>query len=243
MARKRQLNRKEFLALTVTSVGAGAWLLACGSGDDDDGTGGAGPSAGTGGTTGGTSGAGGKGGAGATGAGGTGTGATGAGGTGTGATGAGGTGTGATGAGGTGTGATGAGGTGAGGTGAGGTGAGGTGAGGTGAGGTGAGGGSGGGASANCIDLSFEQTNDWPHDHIPADMAARETFFDALMAHINGATPTMPFTLPMEGITPHTHTITFTAGEIAMLKGGGSVSKMKDTDDVDDMHTWSIGCG
>jgi hypothetical protein len=140
-----------------------------------------------------------------------------------------------------GTGPTGMGGTGP--TGMGGTGAGGTGAGGTGAGGT---GGSGGGTSANCVGLTFEQTNDWPHDHIPADMAARNTFLEALAAHINGATATMPFNVPTEGMgMGHTHAITFTAQEIATLKGGGTVTKFKgmDADAIADEHEWEISCG
>jgi hypothetical protein len=260
MAGKRQMDRKDFLALTITSVGAGAWLLACG-GDDDDGgtggTGGGGPTAGKGGTGGsggtGPTGMAGKGGTGPTGSGGTGP--TGSGGTGP--TGSGGKGgTGPTGSGGKGgTGPTGSGGAGAGGTGAGGaagTGSGGmSGGSGAGAGGTGgsgggsAGGGAGGmGGGMSCMDLEVEQTAPATgHTHIPMG-AAGETFLEALAAHINGPMATMPFTQPADGMgTPHTHEITFTQQEITMLRGGGTVTRTTDSDDTMHTHTWELSCG
>jgi hypothetical protein len=247
MAGKRQMDRKDFLALTITSVGAGAWLLACGGDDDDGGTGGTGG----GGPTAGKGGSGGSGGTGPTGSGGKGgTGPTGSGGTGpTGSGGKGGTGAGGTGAGGAGgTGAGGAGGTGAGGAGAGGAGAGGMsgGAGTAGTGGSGggsAGGGAGGmGGGMSCMDLEVEQTDPATgHTHIPTG-AAGDTFLQALAAHINGPMATMPFTEPSDGTPAHTHTITFTQQEITTLRGGGTVTRRSSMDNGHD-HEWELSCG
>jgi hypothetical protein len=219
----RSISRQEFLVLSIT-VGTAAFV---GCSDDP-----ASPPA-TGGTGNGTGG----GGSGTTGGGGSGGSATGGGGT----TGGGGSGT--TGGGGSGGSATGGGGAGgSGGGGAGGGGAGGGGAGGGGAGGGGAGGGGAGGGGGMCGTADILHTSNMGHTHI--EMKAMVVA--SLKTHINGATPTADFILPNAGNPQpdgHPHTLKFTANEIAMLKGGGTITgKMSEQDDTGHRHTYTISC-
>jgi hypothetical protein len=215
----RSLNRKDFLIVTVTAVSASV-IAACGD-DPVTPTGTAG-----------------------TGTGGSGTAGTGTAGTGTAGTGTAGTGTAGTTSGGTSAGTGGAsGGTGgaSGGTGGASGGTGGTGgaSGGTGgaSGGTGGGGGSGGASGGMCGTASITQTSNEQHDHIPADPA---TLKADLKAHINGATATMEFTLPMDG--NHVHKITLTAQQVTTLKGGGMVTGVTSTQDNTHTHVYTISC-
>lgn len=228
----RSLNRKDFLVLTVSSAAITAFLEACGT-DDPAPTGTAGTGAGGTGTAG-------------TGTAGTGTAGTGTAGTGTAGTGTAGTGTAGTGTAGTGTAGTGTGGMagsggaagGSGGKGGSGGASGGSGGSGGAAGGSGGGGGGGGGM---CGAVSIMQTSSEQHDHIPDDPT---TLKNDLKTLINGATPTMNFTLPMDGPNPgHTHVLKLTVQEAMMLKGGGMITgKKTETDATNHTHTYTIGC-
>jgi hypothetical protein len=210
MSSKRPINRKQFLALTVSTVAAST-LAACGE-DTPTPAGGSG----SGGTTGGTPPAGGTPGTSGGGAGGS-----------------------ASGSGGSPSSGTGPGGTGGGGAGgaSGGGGAGGGGAGGGGAGGGGAGGA--GGGMCNGTLMVTETDDQTQHDHIPDNPA---TFLMDLKNHINGATAMMPFTLPLEGQTPHPHTITLTMQQVMTLRGGGMVTGIVSSNDDDHTHEYTIAC-
>jgi hypothetical protein len=88
-----------------------------------------------------------------------------------------------------------------------------------------------------CGTVSIMQTSTEMHDHIPADPAMLKA---SLKTHINGAMSTMAFTLPMDG--GHVHTITLTAGQVTMLKGGGMVTGITSTNDMNHTHVYTIGC-
>jgi hypothetical protein len=211
----RSLNRKDFLVLTVSATAIAAFLEACG-GDDPATT---------------------------TGAAGTGTGGSGTAGTGTAGTGTAGTGTAGTGTAGTATGGSSSG-SNTGGSATAGTGTGGVagGSGGASGGSGGASGGSGGaGGGGMCGAVSIMQTSNEMHDHIPDDPTMLKADLKTL---INGATPTMKFTTPKDGMgAGHTHTITLTVPEAVTLKGGGMVTgKKTDADDTQHSHTYTIGC-
>jgi hypothetical protein len=247
-----QLDRKDFIKLTITVVTTACLAPACseedpattptgGSGGGP--TGGAAPGgAGAGGTagsatggmsgtpTGGTAGS-------ASGSGGS---ASGAGGAGAGGTGAGGAGAGGTGAGGAGAGGAGAGGGGRGGAGAGGAGAGGGGRGGAGAGGAAAGAGGGGGMMCMQNNFGIMQTSAEMHDHLPL-MGGMSTTANFVMQVNAGVDFT--FTLPMDN--GHTHSIMITAAECTTLRGGGMVTgKMASSGGTPaHTHTYTIECG
>lgn len=237
----------------TTSGSSGSTSGAAGKGGGGaGGSAGTNSTAGTGGSGGSTAGTGGSGGAGTSGSAGTaGNGGAGAGGAGAGGTAGGGAGGG--GAGGT------AGGTAGGGTGGGGTAGGGTG--GTagafgGAGSGGSGGASGGAAGAGgkgggtCGTLSFAQNTNCmpracqPHDHVPNNAQQAMMFFQDLLDHINGPDALMPYALPTEGPTPHTHALIFTQDEIDTLRSGGTLTaKTPEPDELDEVHIYTISCG
>jgi hypothetical protein len=223
----RSINRKDFLVLTVSSAAITAFLEAC---SDDPAT-----PMGTAGT-----GTGGSGTAG-TGTAGTGTAGTGTAGTGTAGTGTAGTGTAGTGTAGSGTAGTGTAGTASGGmagTGSGGSGGAAGGSGGASGGSGGASGGAGGGGGGMCGAVSIMQTSAEAHDHIPDDPTMLKADLKAL---INGATPTMNFTVPMDN--NHTHVLKLTVQEAMTLKGGGMITgKKTETDATNHTHTYTIGC-
>jgi len=266
MTQSQRLDRKSFLKLTISIAGAsatGGWLIGCSSGEDPEG------GSGSGGTNSAGSGAGGKAGSGTGGTGGSSSGTSGAGGgssgttsTGGGAgkgaggsagTASGGAGTGPGGSGGTTAGAGGSmGGTAGTGGGAGGTGGsalGGAGSGGKGTGGSAGGsGGSAGSGGSKCTALTMSQETMCamqcaPHDHIPMDANARDTFFEELLAHITGPDALEPFRVPTEGPPggEHPHDIQFTQQELDTLLAGGTImNKQKVADEIEDYHEWTI---
>jgi hypothetical protein len=106
-------------------------------------------------------------------------------------------------------------------------------------GGAGGGGGAGGSGGGMCGTAKVMQTSQGQHDHIPMDPAQ---FLMDLKNHINGATATMMFTLPAEGQTPHTHTITLTAMQVMTLKSGGMVTGVESSEGDDHSHEYTISC-
>lgn len=230
----RSINRKDFLIVTVSAVGASVLAAGCGddpvtpSGTAGTGTGGSGTAGtgtagtGTAGTTAGTGTSGSTSGGTSAGTGGS------SAGTGGSAAGSGGSG-GAGGAGGSG-GSGGSGGTG-------------------GSGGSGGGGGTGGGGGGMCGTASIMQTSNEPHDHIPSDPATLKADLKAL---INGATATMEFTVPSDTGQngAHVHKIKLSAQQVAMLKGGGMVTGVvtfdttqgEGTHATGHTHTYTISC-
>ena len=256
MSKSPHINRKAFIELSL-GMSASAWLIACGQADPESpvtlGSGGAGGSAGapaTGGAgvgaAGGVGGGAGTGGAATGGAGHANAGAAGApaGSAGT-VSGAGGSTAGSTGRGGSpGAGAGGQGAVGSGGVATGGAGAGGRPSGGAGAGVGGRGsGGSGGGGMCGTLTIVQNPGGKERHDHIPDDAPTAAEYYQLLMDHINGPTPTMSFTVFAEGTPSHTHELLFTQAEIDTLRAGGKLTA-KDVvpDATKESHIYTIGC-
>ena len=108
-------------------------------------------------------------------------------------------------------------------------------------------GGEGGSTDALCAsaNLSFTQVSANPmqqHDHLPIAGAARTT----LLAMINTGMP-LVFTLPEEGQNTHTHTLTFTAQQLTILRNGGALgmnitSSMGGPQGNQHTHTYAIEC-
>jgi hypothetical protein len=98
--------------------------------------------------------------------------------------------------------------------------------------------GAGGGAGNMCMQSAFNitQTSMGAHDHLPL------TNPTDLVMHVNGATATMAFTLPMDGNPMHMHTITLTQQQVDTLRGGGSVTGVVSSTDSMHSHTYTISC-
>jgi hypothetical protein len=233
-----ELDRKDFLKLTITVVTTACFSQACGEEEPTpSGTGGVSGAAPTGGMAGQSTGG--------TATGGTATGGTATGGTATGGTATGGTATG--GAGGAGAGGAGAGGAGAGGAGSGSGGAGsGSGGAGSGSGGAGAGGmagggrggmagggrggmgGAAGGGGGMCMDpVAAMQTGNDMHTHTLTIMAAQIN--SGMMAFTTGSA------------SNHTHMVMLTTGDLTQLRMGMAVTKTSSTDN-NHSHMYSIEC-
>jgi hypothetical protein len=227
-----RLTRRNLTHFAFALVTASTWLSGCGDDEDDGGDGGDGGSSGSSGSsTGGSAGS-----SGATTTGGSG-GSTPTGGSGGSAP------TGGT-AGSTTGGSAGSGGMG--GEGMGGEGMGGEGMGGEGMGGEGMGG-EGGASDAMCTTQNLTVTfvsasSTQAHDHVPINGTARMT----LLGMINTGAP-LVFTLPSDGSNPHTHTLTFTANQLTILRNGGALamnvtSSMGGPAGNMHTHTYAIDC-
>jgi hypothetical protein len=81
------------------------------------------------------------------------------------------------------------------------------------------------------------------HDHIPNDTPSANEYRQSLVDHVNGPTPTMPFTVFAEGAPVHTHTLLFTQTEIDTLRAGGMLTaKSIEPDEENEVHIYTIGC-
>jgi hypothetical protein len=105
-------------------------------------------------------------------------------------------------------------------------------------------GGEGGATTPTCAsaDLSFNELNSTQnHDHLPVGGMNRTT----LLSMINTGMP-LVFTMPTDGMTDHTHTITFTAGQLTTLRNGGTIAMITTSMGGPAMnmhtHTYSIEC-
>jgi len=109
-------------------------------------------------------------------------------------------------------------------------------------------GGEGGSSSPLCLaaDLDIEEVSSTPnqaHDHMPVTGANLTT----LVAMINAGTP-LTFALPTEGGTPHSHALTFTAGQLTVLRNGGALQMNVTSASTDPTgnnphtHTYSVDC-
>jgi hypothetical protein len=108
-------------------------------------------------------------------------------------------------------------------------------------------GGEGGSTDPMCVsaDLSFTHVSAAPmqqHTHLPVQGAARTT----LVNLINSGMP-LTFTMPEDGANAHTHTLTFTAPQLTVLRSGGALT-MNITSSMGGpgmnmhTHTYSIEC-
>ncbi|HEX6271816.1 MAG TPA: hypothetical protein VFZ53_02195 [Polyangiaceae bacterium] len=101
-------------------------------------------------------------------------------------------------------------------------------------------GGEGGSAEASCttqdLGISLVPANPMQaHDHLPLAGAARMT----LLGMINTGSP-LTLTMPSDGSNPHTHTLTFTAQQLTVLRNGGALQMNVTTamgGPAENMHT------
>jgi hypothetical protein len=76
------------------------------------------------------------------------------------------------------------------------------------------------------------------HDHLPIAGASRTTLLDL----INTGAP-LTFTTPTDGNNPHTHTITFTAGQLTTLRNGGALgTNITSSMTNGHTHTYAFEC-
>jgi hypothetical protein len=106
-------------------------------------------------------------------------------------------------------------------------------------------GGEGGSTEQTCANnaLSFDELDPMQaHDHLPVLGMDRTTF----VTMVNAGTP-LVFTMPEEGTNPHTHTLTFTAGQLTTLRNGGTIASITSSmgGPAANMHThsYTIECG
>ena len=101
-----------------------------------------------------------------------------------------------------------------------------------------AGSGGSGGAAGMCGTAMIQHTSTTTqHTHVVDDVQMD------LEAHVNGATATMAFMVPGDGMGDHTHVFTLTAEQVNTLRGGGTVMGVTTAPDgTGHTHTYTISC-